>query len=71
MANLVSMGNIKTSPETRQKIRAHVIMRGEKLGEWLEKAVIAMYENETMSAPSGKGDKNETQQKNEHESHNV
>jgi hypothetical protein len=70
MANLVSMGNIKTSPETRQKIRAHVIMRGEKLGEWLEKAVIAMYENETETVrATAKGDKNEDQ--DEHESHNV
>ena len=69
MANLVSMGNIKTSPETRQKIRAHVIMRGEKLGEWLEKAVVAMYENETVRT-SVKGETNETQ-KDEHETHHV
>jgi len=70
MANLVSMGNIKTSPETRQKIRAHVIMRGEKLGEWLEKAVIAMYENETVRA-TAKGETNEQQQKDEHETNHV
>jgi hypothetical protein len=43
-------------------------MRGEKLGEWLEKAVIAMYENETVRA-TAKGETNEHQ--DEHESHNV
>jgi hypothetical protein len=68
--NLVSMGNIKTSPEMRAKIKAHVILRGEQLGEWLEKAVISMYENETMSAPLGKGESNE-KQKDEHESNYV
>jgi hypothetical protein len=66
MAILVSMGSIKTSPEIRRKIRVHVILRGEKLGEWLEKAIIEKYNNDTMSAPLGKGEKNEQQQeKNE------
>jgi len=71
MAILVSMGGVKTSPEVRRKIRAHVILRGEKLGEWLEKAIIEMYNNETMSAPLGKGETNEQQQeKNERIEHN-
>lgn len=70
MTDLVSMGNIKTSPQMRAKIKAHVASRLENLGEWLEKAMIAMYENETMSAQNGKGERNESQ-KDEHETHYV
>ena len=70
MADLVSMGNIKTSPEIRRRVRIHVASIGRKMGEWLEEAMIAALENETMSAQNGKGERNE-KQKDEHETHHV
>lgn len=54
--------NIKISPEIRRKIRAHVMLRGEKLGEWLEKAIIEKYNKETVLAEKAKGETNEQQQ---------
>jgi hypothetical protein len=70
MSDLVSMGNIKTSPEIRKRVRVHVASIDKKMGEWIEEAIIAALESETMSAQNGKGERNENQ-KDEHETHHV
>ena len=52
------------------KIKAHCVMLDIGLSEWIANSAIATYKNETVRA-TAKGETNETQQKDEHETNHV
>ena len=61
---------VKIEATMFSKIKAHCVLLDIGLSEWIANAAIAMYQNET-AAPLGKGETNETQQKDEHETNHV
>ena len=59
---------VKIEATMFDKIKAHCVLINMGFSEWLARAAIEIYKNET-AAPMGKGTDNENQ--DEHESHHV